>query len=105
TSQVEASAERKLTPRWQGSAAMGYATNRGLVESTANLSNQNYNSWYIAVRVNHQLRPGTAFFVGYGARVQAMNAATCNTSNCGANFISHEISAGFNFGLRPILFR
>jgi hypothetical protein len=105
TSQVEASVERELTPRWQGSAAMGYATNRGLVEVAANLTNQNYNSWYAAVRLHHQLRPGAAFFVGYGARVQAMNTAPCNTPNCGTNFISHEISAGFNFGLRPILFR
>jgi hypothetical protein len=105
TSQLEASLERELTPRWQGSAAMGYATNRSLIQPNASSLSQNYNSWYAVVRLHHQLRPGTAFFVSYGARVQAMNGASCNTPNCGTNFISHEISAGFNFGMRPILFR
>jgi hypothetical protein len=105
TGQVEATVERTLTPKWQGSASLGYATNRNLIETATNLGKQNFNSWYVALRFNHQLRPGTAFFVAYGARLQALNAAACGTPNCGTNSISHEVSAGFNFGLRPILFR
>ena len=104
TGQVEATIQRKLSPKWQASVSMGYATNRSLLQIAPNLSTQNYNSWYAAVRFNHQLRPGTALFVAYGARLEAQNAATCGTPNCTTNFISHEISAGFNFGLRPILF-
>jgi hypothetical protein len=105
TGQVEATAERKLAPRWRGSASLGYANNQSLVPTTANSGRENYNSWYVAVRVNHELRPGTAFYLGYGARLQAVNFATCVTTNCGTSSVSHEISAGFNFGLRPILFR
>ncbi len=104
TSQVEATAERKLTARWQGSASLGYASNQGLVQTADSLGKQHYNSWYVAVRFNHQLRPGTSFFLGYGARLQAMNAAACGIPNCGTSGVSHEVSAGFNFGLRPILF-
>jgi hypothetical protein len=105
TSQVEATAERKLTARWQGSATVGYASNQGLVQNAASLGQQHYNSWYTAIRFNHQLRPGTSFFLSYGARVQAMNAAACGIPNCGNSGVSHEFSAGFNLGLRPILFR
>jgi len=105
TSQLEATLERKLTPRWQGSASLGYATNRSLFPPTTTLGKQQYNSWYAAVRFNHQLRPGTALFVGYGARRQAMNAAACATLNCGTSLVGHEVSVGFNFGLRPVLFR
>jgi hypothetical protein len=105
TGQVEATVERNLTPRWQGSAALGYATNRSLIPPAPGLGVQSYNSWYAAVRLSHQLRPGTAFFVSYGARLQATNAAACGTPTCGGNFVGHEISAGFNFGLRPILLR
>jgi hypothetical protein len=105
TGQLEATVERKLTPRWQGSASLGYATNRSLLPPTTSLGKQQYNSWYAAVRFNHQLRPGTAFFVGYGARRQAMNAAACATLNCGTSLVGHEVSVGFNFGLRPVLFR
>lgn len=105
TSQLEATLERKLTPRWQGSASLGYATNRSLLLTTTNLGKQEFNSWYVAVRFNHQLRPGTAFFVGYGARRQAINAAACATLNCGTSLVGHEVSVGFNFGLRPVLFR
>ena len=105
TGQLEATVERKLTPRWQGSASLGYATNRSLLPPTTSLGKQEYNSWYAAFRFNHQLRPGTAFFVGYGARRQAMNAAACATLNCGTSLVGHEVSVGFNFGLRPVLFR
>ena len=104
TSQVEAAMEQKLSPRWQGSASLGFANNRSLVQTAANLGKEQYNSWYVAVRFSHQLRPGTSLFVSYGARVQAMNAAACSTPNCGTNSIGHELSAGFNFGLRPIAF-
>jgi hypothetical protein len=105
TSQVQATAERKLTDRWQGSASMGYASNQGLVQTAASLGKQHYDSWYVAVRFNHQLRPGTSFFLSYDARVQAMNAAACGIPSCGTSGVSHEFSAGFNLGLRPILFR
>jgi hypothetical protein len=105
TGQLEATVERKLTPRWQGSASLGYATNRSLLLTTTNSGQQQFNSWYVAVRFNHQLRPGTAFFLGYGARRQAMNAAACATLNCGTNLVGQEVSVGFNFGLRPVLFR
>ena len=105
TSQLEASAEQKLTPRWQGSAALGYATNRGLIQTTTNLGNQDFNSWYVAVRFSHQVRPGTSLFFSYGARLQATNVAGCAAPNCVTNSIGHEISAGFNFGLQPIAFR
>jgi hypothetical protein len=105
TSQVEATAERKLTARWQGSASVGYASNQGLVETSANLGKQHYDSWYGAIRFSYQLRPGTDFFLGYGARLQATSGTACGIPNCGTSGIDHEISAGFNFGLRPLLFR
>jgi len=105
TSELEATTERKLTARWQGSASIGYASNQGLVQTAVSLGKQHYNSWYVAVRFNHQLRPGTSFYLGYGARVQATNAAACGIPNCGTSGVSHEFSAGFNLGLRPILLR
>jgi hypothetical protein len=105
TSQLEATAERKLTARWQGSASLGYASNQGLLQTAASLGKQHYNSWYVAVRFSRQLRPGTSFYLGYGARVQATNAAACGIPNCGTSGVSHEFSAGFNLGLRPVLLR
>jgi hypothetical protein len=105
TGQVEATVERKLNPRWRASTSLGYATNTSLIPTTISSSTQHYNSWYAAVRINHDLRPGTNLFVAYDARLQALNGATCTTPNCGGNFITHEISAGFNFSLRPHLFR
>jgi len=102
TGQVEATIERTLSPRWGASASIGYATNASLIPIAAPSITQNYNSWYAAVRFNHQMSPTTNFFLSYGARLQAMSATACTTPNCGGNFISHEISAGITFGLRPI---
>jgi hypothetical protein len=105
TGQLEASVERQLKGRWRASGSLGFATNASLIPTTSISNRERYKSWYAAVRFNHELRPGTNLFLGYGARLQTVNAATCSNPNCGTNFISHEISAGFNFGLRPILFR
>jgi hypothetical protein len=105
TGQVQATVERELGPRWRLSASLGYASNGSLIHNTTSSSLQHYNSWYAAVRVSHQLRPGTSLFVGYGAGLQATNPAGCTSQNCSTNFISHQFSVGFNFGLRPILFR
>jgi hypothetical protein len=105
TGQVEAAVERKLSPRWRASASLGYATNTSLIPTSISSNKTHYNSWYAGVRFNHELRPGTNLFVGYDARLQVLNSATCKTPNCGGNFVAHEISAGFNFSLRPILFR
>jgi hypothetical protein len=105
TNQVEAAVERKLSPRWQGSASLGYATNKSLFPSSINLGNQQYNSWYAALRLIHQLRPGMTLFMSYGARRQANNTPACATSSCETSSISHELSVGFNFDLRPISLR
>jgi len=105
TGQVQATIERTLSPRWEGSASLGYATNQSLIPASASLANQNYNSWYGVVRLNHQFRPGTTLFVSYEAQLQAANPAGCGTPNCGATSIAHEFSVGFNFSLRPISLR
>jgi hypothetical protein len=105
TGQVEAMLERTLSHRWKVSGSVGYATNTSLLPTSVIIGRENYNSWYAAVRFSHDLRPGSNLFVSYGARLQTLNSTTCTTANCGGTFVSHEISAGFNFGLRPIILR
>ncbi len=105
TGQVQVTMERPLSPRWQGSASLGYATNRSLLPAGTSLVKENYNSWYAAVRLNHQFRPGGAFFFSYQAQLEALSASACTTSTCGASSIAHEFSVGLNFGLRPISLR
>ena len=95
--------ERKLKARWLVSVSLGYAKNRNLVPT--NVGNGIYNSWYTAVRFSHQIRPETSFFLSYGARLQVVPGAGCVGLNCATHSVGHDISAGFNFGLRPILFR
>jgi|HubBroStandDraft_2_1064218.scaffolds.fasta_scaffold11014_2 hypothetical protein len=105
TGQVQATLERALSPRWQGSASLGYATNGSLIPAAASSARENYNSWYATVRLNHQFRPGTAFFVSYQAQLEALSPGACTTPTCGTSSISHEFSVGFNFSLRPISLR
>jgi hypothetical protein len=105
TGQVQATVERTLSPKWGASVSLGYATNASLIPTATSSDAESYKSWYAAVRFNHQMRPGTNFFLSYGVRLQAVNPASCTTPSCGGNFISNQISAGINFGLRPILLR
>ena len=104
TGQVQGTLERKLKSRWRVSTSVGYATNGGLLPNPTASSIQHYDSWYAAVRFNHQIRPGSSLFVGYGAGLQAANPAGCTSPSCSINYISHQFSAGFNFGFRPIAY-
>jgi hypothetical protein len=105
TGQLQATIDRKLNARWHVSTSLGYATNGSLIPNSATLGIPRYNSWYAAARFNHQIRPGTSLFVSYGAGLQAKYSSGCTTPNCATNFVSHQFSAGFTFGLRPVLFR
>jgi hypothetical protein len=105
TGQAEGTVQHTLSPRWQSSVSVGYATNGTLVPTTVALGQRYFDSWYTAARFSHQLRPGTDLFLSYGARLQATNAAGCGPANCVSHFISHEFSIGFNFSLRPRSFR
>ncbi len=105
TGRVQATIERPLSPRWQASASLGYATNKSLLPAGANLVKENYNSWYAAIRFNHQFRPGMALFVSYQAQLQATKSTACTTPSCGGSAIENEFSVGFNFGLRPLSLR
>jgi hypothetical protein len=103
TDQVTGTAGRDLTRTWQGSISLGYASNRSLAQTTPNTGEGRFSNWYGAVRFSRHLRPGTDLFLAYGARLQGTNTALCaGGPTCGTNSISHEISLGFNWGLRPI---
>ncbi|MGC2530497.1 MAG: hypothetical protein WA639_22330 [Candidatus Acidiferrum sp.] len=105
TGLVQATMQRKLSAKWQGSVSLGYASNESLVPASAIFATENYNSWYAMVRADHQFRPGTSFFVSYEAQLQAVDSAACGSPNCGTTGVAHEFSVGFNFGLRPISLR
>jgi hypothetical protein len=105
TGQVMATAVRKLTAKWQTSASLGYAINSALIPTASNAGNGAYNSWYVAVQFTHYLRPGTSYFLGYDAQLQSVNGTGCASQICATNSISHQISAGFNFDLRPFSFQ
>ncbi len=103
--QVQGTVARDLTRTWQGSMSVGYARNRSLPQTMLNLGQPSFGDWYGSVRLNHRLRLGTDLFLAYGARLQGTNTNTsvcAGGPTCGTNSISHEISLGFNWGLRPI---
>ncbi len=102
TNQVQGAISHTLSRTWQGSLAFGYAGNRSLPQTTANSVQESFNYWYAAIQADHQFRPGMAIFFGYGVSLQGSNTAVCAAPNCGSNFISHTLSLGFNWGLRPV---
>ena len=82
--------DRQLSPRWQASASLGYATNGSLIPAATIVGLGHYNSWYAGVRFNRQMRPSANMFLSYEARLQALNTPTCTGLNCSTNFISHR---------------
>lgn len=104
TDQVQGTLQRTLTRSWQGSVSAGFARNEALNQTASSANQGQFNSWYGTVRLSHQLRPGTDFFLAYSMRTLGENTAACAGQDCGTSAVSHEISFGFNWGLHPTAF-
>ena len=93
TNQLQATVERALTRMWQGSAALGYARNQGFAQTVPGTGQMLLQSWYGTTRLSRRLSTGSNLSVGYGVRKQRSYGVT------------HEISLGLSWGLRPIALR
>jgi hypothetical protein len=102
TNQAQGSADRILSRTWKVLASLGYARNQGLEQTSVGMVQPLFNSWYGAVQVNHQLRPGATVFFAIGARREGINSSACAALNCRASYMTQQFSLGFNWGLSPI---
>jgi hypothetical protein len=102
TNQFQATMGRTLTRMWQGSAALGYARNQGFAQTVPGTDQMHLQSWYGTTRLSRRLSTGGNLSFGYGVRRQRSYGALCTGPNCGLSFVTHEISLGLSWGLRPI---
>jgi hypothetical protein len=102
TNQLQATVGRVLTRMWQGSAAVGYARNQGFAQTVPSTDQKPLQSWFGTARLSRRLRTETSLSVGYSVRRQGNYSAVCTGLSCGQSFVTHEISFGLSWGLRPI---
>lgn len=107
TDQVQAALNRPLSQTWQGRLSLGYASNRALAQTSTsviqtNPSQPRFNYWYGTVQFSHQVRTGIDLFMAYQAQLQGSATAACGSATCTGSSVTHELSFGLNWGLRPI---
>ena len=102
TDQVTATASRKLTRVWAGSANIGFARNRTL-DSGGSVAGQNYNSFYGGASVGRPLGRNANFTLGYTAYVENANSTVCAGKNCASDFTTHQFSVGLSWHAHPFV--
>jgi hypothetical protein len=88
---------------WDATLWIGYASNRGLSQTTLNAGAIAPQRWFATARASrHFVRYGS-LFIGYSANGQSSLMSICALPACAANSLIHTVSVGYNWGLRPII--
>jgi len=101
---VGATASRQLTRVWNGSLNFGYAKNKQILAVTG-LTLPTFDSWISGAGLSRPLGHTMNFSVGYQAQIQVSNLPLCDTTNCGTNYIQHQIFLAFEWHARPLVLR
>jgi hypothetical protein len=100
-SRVEVTANKGLSRMWQGSFAMGYASNRNVDSTSFSASNQTFGTWYGRVQCSRPVGRSAEAFVGYLLQLQDSNAPICTGVVCGKSLARHQVFVGLNWHHRP----
>jgi hypothetical protein len=104
TDELRVSGSRKLTRQWTGSANLGYARNRSIV-NVQTTGNVNFDTVYGGVSAARQLGHNAYVSLGYTAYVERASSAVCAGPNCASDFTTHQISLGVSWHTRPFVLR
>lgn len=102
TSQIELSANKGLSRKWEGSFGVGYANNRSVDSTALSASSQTFNTWYGRVQFSRPVGRTADVFVGYLLQLQDSNVPTCIGAVCGKSMARQQVFLGFNWHQRPV---
>ena len=103
TSQFEGFLNRSLGRNWDTGLSLGYSRNQSLQQTTPAANTISVDTWFATARVGRRFgRSGNLFFA-YTAQKQSNISSVCLLSACGLNTMTHIVSVGYNWGLRPIV--
>jgi hypothetical protein len=102
TSQIELSANKGLSRKWEGSFGVGYANNRNVDSAALSASSQTFDTWYGRVQFSRPVGRTADVFVGYLLQLQDSNVPTCIGAVCGKSMARHQVFLGFNWHQRPV---
>ena len=100
---LQAYASRELFRKWQGTLGFGYARNRGIDRGAIASPSQNFDTWYGSAGVTRTLGGTANFSVNYVSHFQLSSQSFCINSNCGTNYIQHQVWIGFAWSTRPFV--
>jgi hypothetical protein len=88
---------------WDATVSTGYSRNQALRQMMPTAGNAGPQAWFASAMVSrHFVRYGN-LFIAYGASGQSSLASLCTLPACRVSSLSHTVSIGYNWGLRPIL--
>lgn len=105
TDQLQGTINHQLSRLWQGNVTFGFARNTSLELFNPSQVSQTYDSWFIGGGLSRPLGRTANFTFAYTAYLQNSRLPVCAAGTCGASYIQHQISLGFQWHTRPLVLR
>jgi hypothetical protein len=103
TNQFQGVLGRTFDSVWDGTLSLGYAMNEALKQTTPAANTISPNVWFATARVSRHSARNHSLFFSYTAQRQSNIIPLCALPVCGLNAMTHIISVGYTWGLRPIV--
>jgi hypothetical protein len=103
TGLISSSFSHNFNKDWKGSLSGGYSNNQALQQTTPNGNSVSVQAWYATAQVNRQFVRYGSLYISYGVSGQTGLADVCSLTACQANSLTHTVTLGYNWGLRPIV--
>lgn len=103
TNQFQGFLSRSLTRNWDGALSLGFSKNEALRQTTPAANTISPDAWFLSARVGRRFVQSGSLFFDYAARRQSNIPSSPTFSAHGLHSLTHMVSVGYTWGLRPIV--
>ncbi len=103
TNQFQGLLSRSLTRNWDGALTSGFSRNQALRQTNPAASIIAPDAWFLTARVGRRFARSGSLFFDYTARRQSNIPSSSTFSAHGVHSLTHMVSVGYTWGIRPIV--
>lgn len=93
---------RSFGKNWDSSLNAGYSRNVAIQQTLANANGLSPNTWFVTPQLNRHFVGYGALFLSYTASGQSNLSTICTLPGCNIRPVTHSVSVGYTWGLRPV---
>ena len=98
------SATRQVSRTFSNGINVGYARNKGLIDTNPTPTSRIYNYWFVGASLAHPMGRAMGVTLSYQMQNQDSYATSCLGPSCGTDVIRHVITVGVGWHEHPLAF-